>query len=102
MKLLSVCALTLGVFAVPANADNLNFQFNNPNFGGFPDNGAFLFGLADAQRTATVGGLGGGGDGGAPGTPQIPGIGGTNVGGPTIVIPIGDLGPDSPDVVVDN
>ena len=81
-----------------AAAQELLFQFNNPNFGGNPLNGSFLFGLAEAQRTATINDFGSGG-GANPGAAPIPGIGGGDViGGPTIVIPIGDLGPDGVDV----
>ncbi len=101
MKYFSLLAVVLVISSAPAVADNLNFQFNNPNFGGFPDNGPFLFGLAEAQRTATTSSPPAGAAPGA-GAPAIPGIGGTNVGGPTIVIPIGDLGPDAPGVEVEN
>mgnify|MGYP006294049933 CR=1 FL=1 len=77
----------------PAAAENLNFNFLNPNFGGNPDLGVFLFGLAEAQLTGTVdpdevNAAGGGG------TAPIDGIGGGDIGGPTIIIPVGDLGPD--------
>ena len=75
-----------------ADAENLNFNFQNPNFGGNPDIGVFLFGLAEAQLTGTVDPdeiEGAGGAGGAP----IDGIGGGDIGGPTIIIPVGDLDP---------
>jgi hypothetical protein len=86
-----------------ASATNLEFQFNNPNFGGNPNNGAFLFGLADVQRTATIdpdrleSGAGIGGGGGQP-TPGV--TGGGSVGGPTIVIPINTGAPTDPTVDV--
>lgn len=84
--LASVC-IAAALVGAPAQAENMNFNFINPNFGGVTDNGAFLFGLADAQRTATIGDDGSSQDGGDADAP-IPGVGGTNVGGPTIVIPI--------------
>uniref|UniRef100_UPI00356A048D hypothetical protein n=1 Tax=Roseovarius sp. TaxID=1486281 RepID=UPI00356A048D len=59
-------------------------------FGGDPNIGAFLFGVAEAQRTATNRTVDSdGGDADAP----TPGIGGGSIGGPTIIIPIGNLGP---------
>lgn len=76
-----------------AAAENLIFRYNNPNFGGNPNNGPYLFALADAQKTATIpeSELSASGGGGA-----IPGIGGGgSIGGPTIIIPIGNLGPDA-------
>ena len=97
MKPLLAFACIVSALAVaPAQAENLNFRFNNPSFGGNPNNGSWLFGLAEAQRTATIDPdeLDGGGGGGA----QIPGIGGGGVGGPTIVIPINSGVPDAPDV----
>jgi hypothetical protein len=42
----SVLAVTI---AGSASAENLNFNFLSPSFGGNPQNGAFLFGLAQIQ-----------------------------------------------------
>ncbi|UWR23336.1 curli assembly protein CsgF [Sulfitobacter sp. S190] len=76
-----------------AQAENLNFGFNNPNFGGNPNNGAFLFGIAEAQRSATINDS----EQAAQGGGAQPGIGGGGtIGGPTIVIPIGNVSPDTP------
>lgn len=92
-NLILMAAVSATVFISGAvSAENMNFSFNNPNFGGNPNNGAFLFGLAEAQRTATANDTAAQG-GGA----QTPGVaGGGNIGGPTIIIPIGNLGPDTP------
>lgn len=100
MKRAFILSIVVGLSSAPAMADNLNFGFNNPNFGGNPDIGAFLFGLAERQATATINRSPTPSDPAAPGTPQIPGIGGGNIGGPTIIIPIGDLGTEAPPVEV--
>ncbi len=78
-------AIAICVMALPATAENLTFNFLSPSFGGNPQNGAFLFSVAQAQASATnrvpiTGGVGGGG-----GTPTG---GGDVIGGPTIIIPI--------------
>ncbi|WP_281004413.1 curli assembly protein CsgF [Oceanicola granulosus] len=71
--------------AGPSTAENLNFGFLNPNFGGDPNLASFLFGLAEAQRTATVASEGDQSQQQA----GAPGIGGpAAVGGPTIIIPV--------------
>ncbi|KAA9005077.1 curli assembly protein CsgF [Histidinibacterium aquaticum] len=91
-----VGALTCGAAA----AENRNFNFINPNFGGNPNIGTFLFGLAEVQRTATIDPdeLQGGGGGGQAPTPGVGG--GGNIGGPTIIIPIGNTGVEVPQVGV--
>ena len=87
-------AVIAGAVATSASAGDLRFEFLNPSFGGNPNYGAYLFGLADAQRTATIPNTGGGGDGG--GSPAVPGVGGGGgVTGPTIIIPI-DTGTPTP------
>jgi hypothetical protein len=73
------------LIAGSAHAENRVFNFISPSFGGNPNNGAFLFGVAQAQVTATdrnpvVGGIGSGGG-------STVGNGG-DIGGPTIIIPI--------------
>ncbi|SIS95143.1 Type VIII secretion system (T8SS), CsgF protein [Roseivivax lentus] len=98
LKSSAIAAVSI-VFSAPfVSANNLEFQFNNPNFGGNPNNGAFLFGLADVQKTATIDPDkldSGGGSAQAP----IPGIGGGGgVTGPTIVIPINTGAPTDPTV----
>lgn len=89
-------ALAAGfVIASPVVANELNFGFINPSFGGDPFNGAHLLNLADRQASATTGteplqqGIGGG-----SGVPN----------GPTIIIPITPASPGGPqigDAVVD-
>jgi hypothetical protein len=98
-------AMTATVLSVGiSSAENLNFNFNNPNFGGNPNNGAFLFGLAEAQREATANdsatNSGGAGIGGGGGAPVVGGGGG--IAGPTIIIPIGNVGPDGAIVGIGN
>lgn len=88
----AISAVVLGT--APATAGNLVYQFNNPNFGGNPNISTFLFGLAEAQRTATAD-IDGGGGGGA-GAPAVGGTGG--IGGPTIIIPIDTGTPTAPTV----
>ena len=91
-------ALGLSVVAGGAAAENRNFNFSSPAFGGDPVNGTYFFGVAQAQLGATnrnpeAGGVGGIGGGGGP----TVGNGGT-VGGPTIIIPINTGQPQAPDV----
>lgn len=50
MKVLSVM-LGIGLLSTSAHAGNLTFQFINPNFGGNPNNGAFLLSEANAQNS---------------------------------------------------
>jgi hypothetical protein len=78
----SVLAVTI---AGSASAENLNFNFLSPSFGGNPQNGAFLFGLAQIQVTSTNREPIEAGIGGVAGAPAV---GGDNIGGPTIIIPI--------------
>lgn len=78
----SVLAVTI---AGSASAENLNFNFLSPSFGGNPQNGAFLFGLAQIQLSSTNREPIDAGIGGSAGTPAV---GGDNIGGPTIIIPI--------------
>lgn len=45
-------ALTLFMLVAPLSwAGNMTFQFRNPNFGGNPNNGAFLLNSAQAQNS---------------------------------------------------
>ena len=85
------------MIASTATAENRNFNFLSPSFGGNPQNGVFLFGVAQAQLTATnrnpvasggTAGAGGGIGGGA--------TGGDTIGGPTIIIPINTGQPQGP------
>ncbi|WP_299285915.1 curli assembly protein CsgF [uncultured Tateyamaria sp.] len=93
MKKSNWIVLALSVFgAFSASltfAQDFSVQFKNPHFGGNPFNGTFLLGAADAQRTATASTDTAAA---AAGSGAIPGIGGAAVGGPTIIIPIGNLG----------
>ncbi|MBU2357327.1 MAG: curli assembly protein CsgF [Alphaproteobacteria bacterium] len=63
-------ALALTLVAGATAAQDLNFGFNNPSFGGNPGYTTHLFATANAQRTATArnqdtgGALGGNGTGG--------------------------------------
>lgn len=70
------------------NAGDLRFGFVNPSFGGNPNVGSFLFGLAEAQSGATrndvAGASGSGGDGDGDGGIGSPG----DISAPTISIPI--------------
>ncbi|MBC1188917.1 MULTISPECIES: curli production assembly/transport protein CsgF [Kluyvera] len=50
MKVLSVM-LGIGLLSTSVHAGNLTFQFINPNFGGNPNNGAFLLSEANAQNS---------------------------------------------------
>ncbi|MFP5596395.1 curli production assembly/transport protein CsgF [Kluyvera sp. 142486] len=50
MKVLSVM-LSIGLLSTSVHAGNLTFQFINPNFGGNPNNGAFLLSEANAQNS---------------------------------------------------
>ncbi|MFU0919700.1 curli production assembly/transport protein CsgF [Kluyvera sichuanensis] len=50
MKVLFVM-LGIGLLSTSAHAGNLTFQFINPNFGGNPNNGAFLLSEANAQNS---------------------------------------------------
>jgi curli production assembly/transport component CsgF len=46
------CTVALLAFIAPASwAGNMVFQFVNPNFGGNPNNGAFLLNEAQAQNS---------------------------------------------------
>lgn len=75
-----------------AHAENLNFNYITPSFGGDPFIGSFLFGVAEAQRTATADTPSS--NAGAGGTPGIGSPG--NIGGPTIIIPITQGNPGNP------
>ena len=50
MKVLFVM-LGIGLLSTSVHAGNLTFQFINPNFGGNPNNGAFLLSEANAQNS---------------------------------------------------
>jgi len=50
MKVLSLI-LGIGLLTTTAHAGNMTFQFVNPNFGGNPNNGAFLLSEANAQNS---------------------------------------------------
>lgn len=50
MKVISLL-LSIGLISATAHAGNLTFQFVNPNFGGNPNNGAFLLSEANAQNS---------------------------------------------------
>lgn len=50
MKMLSLI-LVMSLLSTTAYAGNLTFQFVNPNFGGNPNNGAFLLSEANAQNS---------------------------------------------------
>ena len=50
MKVLSLI-LGIGLLSTTAQAGNMTFQFINPNFGGNPNNGAFLLSEANAQNS---------------------------------------------------
>ena len=50
MKVLSLI-LGISLFSTVAQAGNITFQFVNPNFGGNPNNGAFLLSQANAQNS---------------------------------------------------
>ena len=50
MKVLSLI-LGIGFLSTAAQAGNMTFQFINPNFGGNPNNGAFLLSEANAQNS---------------------------------------------------
>lgn len=84
-KLLGPTVLVL-LAGSQVSAGDLRFGFVNPSFGGNPNIGSFLFGLAEAQAGATrndvagASGSGGGDDGGI-GSPG-------DVSAPTISIPI--------------
>lgn len=84
-KKLIVATFGLAIASAPVHANELIFQFTNPNFGGNPLNAQFLFGLAEAQRTATANDLDDAGGAGAAGGDVT---GGGGIGGPTIIIPI--------------
>ena len=43
--------MTLLLLSHPGLAGNMTFQFRNPNFGGNPNNGAFLLNQAQAQNS---------------------------------------------------
>lgn len=46
------CTLALLIFLMPQSwAGNMTFQFRNPNFGGNPNNGAFMLNEAQAQNS---------------------------------------------------
>ena len=47
-------ALCAALMAGSASAQDLNFRFINPSFGGNPGNSNHLIGLANTQRTATA------------------------------------------------
>lgn len=89
-------SITLFAMALPSAtlANELVFQFMNPNFGGDPLNGTYLFGLAEAQQSATV-------------RDDVTGIGGDTaagtggIGGPTIIIPIATADGGTPTVDTD-
>lgn len=50
----SICTLLALLLIAPACwAGNMTFQFRNPNFGGNPNNGAFLLNSAQAQNSYT-------------------------------------------------
>jgi hypothetical protein len=76
--------------ATPVAANELNFGFINPNFGGNPFNSAHLLNLADRQASATATGA----------DPQQGGIGGGfgQPNGPTIIIPITPGSPTGPQI----
>ncbi len=85
------CGLTtvLVMSATTAASQDFVHKFTNPSFGGDPFIGTYLFGLAEAQKTATIPDTNATSQGG-----QIPGIGGGSggdIGGPTIIIPSGDF-----------
>ncbi len=87
----TILALTLTLSTSSAQANELNFTFTNPNFGGDPFNGSFLLGLASQQSTATANSQGTSGPTG--------GIGGVaSPSGPTIIIPINTGTPLPPQV----
>ncbi|MGR3484232.1 MAG: curli assembly protein CsgF [Paracoccaceae bacterium] len=95
MRRLAVMALMGVGICGPAHANELNFGFLNPNFGGDPFYGTFLLGMAQAQSTATVD------PGPSSAGAGIVGGNGAPVVGPTIVIPIDPGSPDLGDTTVD-
>jgi opacity protein-like surface antigen len=86
IKLAALIALIV-TLAGAAQAENLNFNFISPSFGGNAQNGVFLFGVAQAQVTGTSR---------DPVTGGIGGEAGGSVGGPTIIIPINTGSPQGP------
>ncbi|MBT0957809.1 hypothetical protein IV417_10445 [Alphaproteobacteria bacterium KMM 3653] len=89
----SVAVIVLGVAASSASAENFEFQFLSPSFGGNPLNGTYLYGVAQAQATATDQSAVGGQTASGGGTAS----GGSTIGGPTIIIPINtDTGNTTP------
>jgi curli production assembly/transport component CsgF len=92
-SLISAVLVNAVCFPVSASANELVFQFTNPNFGGNPLNGSFLAAVAEAQRSATAndadvaGGVGAGG-----------GTGTGGIGGPTIIVPITQGSAGAPNV----
>lgn len=89
----SIGALILIVVASSVTAENRVFNFLSPSFGGNPNNGAFLVGVAQAQAARTNRAAGVGGVGGNAGNPNV---GGDTIGGPTIIIPINTGQPQAP------
>jgi hypothetical protein len=83
------------LIAGSAYAENRVFNFLSPSFGGNPQNGVFLFGIAQAQVTRTTRESGVAGSSGSGGSGGSGGIGGT-IGGPTIIIPINTGQPQGP------
>ncbi|PWE50546.1 hypothetical protein DEM26_06415 [Thioclava sp. NG1] len=94
---LGLFGLSITLAAGSASAQELIFKFKNPDFGGNPNYGSFLFGLADTQKTATITDLNQSSGGGTT-TPGIGGGGSTggSIGGPTIIIPINTGTPTAP------
>jgi hypothetical protein len=93
-KVKALSAFLLIISCVSAQAENINFNFLSPSFGGNPNNGAFLVGLAQVQATATDRSGNVAGVGGSSGSPTVGN--GDNVGGPTIIIPINTGSGDAP------
>lgn len=95
---LLLAVLSLSAVAAGAAAEDRNFNFLSPAFGGDPAYGTYFFGVAQAQLGATnrnpeaaaTGGIGGNG------APTVGG--GGSIGGPTIIIPINTGQPTTPDV----
>jgi hypothetical protein len=94
LKLAGIAAFALLVSSGVASAEKRNFNFLSPAFGGNSANGSYLFGVAQAQLSATnrnPQATAGAGIGGGTAT-------GGNIGGPTIVIPINTNQGNAPQV----